>query len=140
MRQDVAFAKRGERSGYQPIGSEFELHRWTVQLLHRLSYQHVKFWHTPNGEERGARAAGKLAVMGVLPGVPDLIVFIRHKPHFLELKHGRGQPSIEQRAFIAWAQDQGFPVAICRTQDEVAIALETWQAIRPTGWQFGGHS
>lgn len=122
-----------------PIKSEYDLHKWTVQLLRKLAYPHVKFWHCPTGEKREIETAGKLAAMGTVAGIPDLQIFIHSAPRFLELKYGRNDLTQEQRAFITWAQNNRIPVAVCRTQDEVAAQLELWGAIRPTGWQFGGH-
>lgn len=121
-----------------PIKSEFQLHMWTTELLRRLAYPHVFWWHTPNGEKRDKRSASKLKVMGVLPGVLDLQIWIHSAPRFMEFKFGKEQLSEEQKRFIDWCSTNHIPTAVVRTQEEAAQQLEIWGAIRPTGWQFRG--
>lgn len=138
VQRAISIERKRGRAEASPITSEFQLHRWTVQLLHRLCYSHVLYFHVPNGEERTDRTAGKLAVMGVLAGVPDLQIFVQGKPHFLELKHGKNGLTSAQETFKAYCDGHGIPYAIANNQDEVARQLEEWKVIRPTGWQFHG--
>lgn len=118
------------------IASEFDLHKWTIKTLQRLAWGHVKYWHAASGEKRNVQTAGKLQAMGVIRGVPDLQIFIKHEPHFLELKYGKGELNEDQERFFRWCKEFYIPCEVARTQEEVLNVLERWQAIRPVGWQF----
>lgn len=81
------------------IREEDILHQECVKWLSNDNeVRHLrKLWfHTANGEKRSIYTKGKLAGMGVLPGVPDLF-FIHHPPFCIELKAQKGYPSKEQK-------------------------------------------
>lgn len=59
------------------------------------------FWHTPNGGSRNKAEAGKLKLMGLLPGVPDIIIIYHDGILFLELKDLIGKLSTGQKDFEA---------------------------------------
>lgn len=118
------------------IASEFDLHKWTVKTLDRLAWGHVRYWHVANGEKRRIETTGKLQAMGTVRGIPDLQIFIRAAPHFLELKFGKNDLSEDQHRFFSWCREWYIPCEVARTQEEVLNVLERWQAIRPLGWQF----
>ncbi len=122
-----------------PIDSEYALHKWTVQQLRAFGHSHVRFWHTATEGKVSNASIGMRGALGVSAGVPDLEIWIREKCHFLELKFGKNDLSLEQRAFFAWAQDNRIPCEVARTQDQVMRILEDWKAVRPSGWQFAGH-
>lgn len=71
-----------------------------VGLLRRTLKPEIVFWHTPNEGIRSKREAGKLAAMGLLPGVADLQFLLPNRPPlFLELKQGDNDLTKVQRAF-----------------------------------------
>jgi len=123
-----------------PIDSEYGLHKWTVQQLRAFARPDVRFWHTANEGKVSNASIGKRGAMGVSAGIPDLEIWINGDCHFLELKWGKNDLSIEQREFFAWAQNHRIPCEVARTQDQVMSILEEWNAVRPSGWQFRGHS
>jgi hypothetical protein len=65
------------------------------------------WWHTPNGGSRNKAEAGKLKMMGLLAGVPDLIILYKGKPHFIELKIKGNVLSDTQEALIPQIERQG---------------------------------
>ena len=99
-----------------------------------------------NGELPGGSRLFKLwqavrRAMGYEPGGEDLEALYRGRAYFIELKRGRGEPdllghrkargelSAVQRTRRAWAEAQGFPMAVCRSVDEVEAALKGWGLI-----------
>lgn len=80
--------------------------------------------HSPNGGKRHTLEALKFKRMGVLPGFPDLFVFIPTKEYhglFVELKRANypiGNIPIEQFNFMNLLKDLGFSANICKGFDE----------------------
>jgi hypothetical protein len=84
-------------------------------------------WHTPNGGSRDVREAAKLKKMGVVPGIPDLVVFMDGAFAFsLEVKAQAGRLSAEQHGVHAVMRRLGFKVAVVRGIDEARQALASW--------------
>lgn len=84
-------------------------------------------FHPPNGGYRDVREAVKLKRMGVVPGVPDLIVFLDGA--FVcgfEIKTQKGRLSAEQHGFQGAMRKLGFRVATVRGIDETRQALASW--------------
>ena len=65
-------------------------------------------WSTPNGGSRNKAEAGKLKLMGLLAGVPDLCIMAKNHFLFIELKKNNGRLSPEQKSFIEKADSLGF--------------------------------
>ena len=73
-----------------------------LQIKQRL----FEFWHTPNGGGRSKSEAGKLKLMGVHAGVPDIII-MTDKIIFIEIKKSNGKKSDQQDSFIKAAENHG---------------------------------
>jgi hypothetical protein len=73
--------------------------------------------HIPNEGNAKNRFQKSLMQMGRIPGAPDYFVLVDDTLLFLELKHGNGNLSDEQRAFRQWCGPHRFHVA--RDIDEV---------------------
>lgn len=90
--------------------------------------------HVPNGGLRSKREAALLKAMGVLAGVPDIVVMAPGRQClFLEVKASTGRESPEQKAFSENARAMGFTVAVVRSIDDVrktlkALAIATKEA------------
>lgn len=90
-----------------------------------------RMWHTPNGGVRDKRVASKLKAMGVLPGVPDLLLLSPEgRLHGLELKAGRNVPTPEQEAFGIAMQSAGLPWEWSRELNRSLSILEGWGALK----------
>jgi len=89
--------------------SEEYIQIYLVSFLKKLQAEQVfLFWHTPNGGSRDKREAGKFKLMGMLAGVPDIIILAKDKMHFVELKKNMGALSPVQKDFIGKAEALGF--------------------------------
>lgn len=85
--------------------------------------------HVPNGGLRSKREAAKLKAMGVLPGVPDLILICEAPGPclaFLEIKAPRAYLTPEQKLFISRIDAMGVPYAVVRSIDEVRTIFRYW--------------
>jgi hypothetical protein len=111
--------------------SEITIHMATVHALRRDILDGWRFWRTPNGELReSARAFSKYVAMGVLPGVPDLIlVSSEGKLHFMEFKREDGTLSREQEDFQLWAIRASLPHSVVRSVGEAMKVFRHWGAI-----------
>ena len=87
--------------------------------------------YAPNGELRdSARAVSKLAAMGMLAGVPDIIaVSPERKVHFLEFKSETGTLDEAQRDFQLWAIRANLPHSVVRSVGEAMRVFEFWGCI-----------
>jgi VRR-NUC domain len=104
-----------------PLYEAQHLHIPVVAALRRFISPGWKFFHCPNGEIRSKRDASKLKAMGVLPGVPDLILFppaSKDPTVFLEFKRGSARLTDEQREFAGWARETGNDYHVIRSQEE----------------------
>jgi len=103
----------------------------------RLQYPDVLAFHTPNGGARNAREGAKFKKMGVVPGVPDLLV-VRYKevermclPDFIpglaiELKIKPNRPTKAQKEMLARFEAQGWVVAVCYDFDEFKKVVDDY--------------
>ncbi len=112
-------------------GSEFSLHKFTIELLHLTAKPSVLFFHCPNGEYRSPRTGARLKAMGVRRGVADIVIIVKGVVHFLELKNGAGRQSADQLAFETDAVLAGARYMVARSPEAVRNILEIWRAIEP---------
>lgn len=85
----------------------------------RLQYPNVLFFHVPNGGKRNVIEASKFKRMGVLSGVPDILMF--RETEFgdyisglaIELKIKPNKPSKNQLEVISKFRSLGFVVEVC---------------------------
>jgi len=91
-------------------------------------------FHVANGGLRSKPAAARLKWMGVLPGVPDLILVLPSgRTAFWECKTPKGGLSPEQKTFIDRLTELGHSWGIVRSIDDArrelaALGIETKEA------------
>jgi hypothetical protein len=108
------------------------------QTIHRALWQHIEArlvpgafaFHVPNGGARSRIEASIFAGLGVVPGVPDLIVIRNGQTYGLELKADRGRLSSAQAACHARLEAAGATVAVARGLDEAVRQMEAWGLLR----------
>ena len=61
---------------------------------------------------------------GMMPGMPDLLVFFDKRTIGLELKSTQGRVSKAQKEAFYKLRDAGVPVYFCRSQEDVVQALQ----------------
>jgi len=128
-RSELYWKRRKESLDY--TGSEFELHKFVVQLLRLTARPGVIHYAVPNGEHRSPRTGARLKAQGVLPGVADLVIISEGgQAYHLELKRADGRLSPDQRAFEATCAALGAPYAVARTPDEARAILAGWGVLR----------
>jgi hypothetical protein len=112
---------------HAPHLSEDDIHVSVLEWL-RLVLPDALVIHVPNGGSRDVREAVKLKKMGVVPGVPDLLVFAANAFLFgLEIKTKTGKLSAHQHGFQSAMRALGFKVATVRGISEAREALAGWK-------------
>lgn len=112
---------------------EQDLQQQAIAFIRR-AYPTLVHFHVPNSSgNRGRRLGGIMKSMGLLAGVPDIVVV---QPNglagFLELKAGRGKLTESQAAFRDRVTKLGCCWAEIRTIEQLATTLESW--LLPFGW------
>jgi hypothetical protein len=122
------------------VGDKYEndLHvRAAVYLTHVLpkAPSRAVWWHTPNGARydpaKARSTAGLMAMMGLLPGIPDILILYRSRLHGFDLKSIRGTATKSQ---IETASDLSAGGALIldpktspvRTIEDIEAALIGW--------------
>lgn len=110
--------------------NETEIHKAVVQNLSARALPAVFWFHVPNDAKRSFATANRMRTMGMVAGVPDLIILKDGEVFGLELKAkgGRVQPS--QLLAHAAMQEAGAKTAITTGLDEALVTLECWGIIR----------
>jgi hypothetical protein len=97
-----------------------------IRLVHPLA---LPFSIPNGGYVMSRRAVAKLKWLGLVPGIPDLIVtWSNYTPQigFLEVKAPDGRLSPEQKEVHRVLAAQGHRVAIARSVDGALQTLEAW--------------
>lgn len=110
--------------------------RATATFLDRTLIPPAFYHHTPNGGLRNKAVAARLKLMGVKPGVPDILLFTQGgtlhtisglvRGYAIELKDDEGALSEGQWKWaVNWLAIGGH-YAIARTSYDVETALRLW--------------
>lgn len=89
----------------------------------RIQHPEYIVFAIPNGGSRNVREAAKLRRCGVLAGIPDLCVLTPEKPIFIEIKTEGGRLQQSQKDLHPKMEALGYPVAVCRSIDDVKEVL-----------------
>jgi hypothetical protein len=109
---------------------EQDMHKAVVSHLKLRSVPRVFFWHTPNEGRRGWVNAAALKAMGMVSGVPDLVILKGGELFALELKATSGRLTPSQRLVMERMRDCGAHVAVAKSLDEALVTLECWGIIK----------
>lgn len=108
------------------MNPEEQIHRSIATYL-RIKHPAILFYHPANGEKRGIQAAVRLKAMGVVPGVPDLVLIMPDGTHgYMEIKPEGKYLSPVQKTFHAELRNRNVLVATVRSLDDVAETLREW--------------
>lgn len=118
-RADVGIRRRD-------ANAEARIQAAIVQWI-RLVAPQVLVFHVPNGGLRTKAEAAKLKWVGVVPGVPDLVVIVPKGLVFLmEVKPIGGHLTGEQPAMFERLQAMDIPRAIVRSIEDARWAFAQW--------------
>lgn len=106
--------------------------------IQRAVFQHIRArgapgvfaFHVPNGGYRKPREGAILKGLGVMPGVPDIIIIHKGKAFGLELKAPGGRATEKQMLAIAAMDEAGGFVCIAEGLDRALKVLEAWGVLR----------
>jgi hypothetical protein len=87
-------------------------------------------WHTPNGGFRNRIEAARFKAMGVVPGVPDVLLLHEGRLRGLELKRKGGRLTPTQVACHAAMRRAGAEIAVAYDVDEALAQLQQWGVLR----------
>lgn len=112
--------------------------RITEEAIHRAVVAHVAvralpgvvYWHTPNGEARGAGLGGKLKALGTRAGMPDLMLLCCGGLYALELKRDGGRLTDHQRRTLSDLEAAGAVTAVAYGVDDALGRLTSWGLLR----------
>jgi hypothetical protein len=105
---------------------EQDLHRMVWRFFEIALPEDCFAFHPANGGYRRAVEAAILKAMGVVRGVPDIIVIWQGRVFGIELKADKGRTSMAQLATHQAMRAAGCEIAVCRTLDEVETAMRGW--------------
>lgn len=126
----AAVARKHKRPKRPPnLMREDVLHRVVIEHLASRARHGVAYWHTPNGGKRHLYEAAKLKKMGVLAGMPDLLLLRDGKLYALELKTEAGRVSDCQHLALAMLSSAGAQIAVAYGLSEALAKLEAWDLI-----------
>lgn len=110
---------------------EQQLQKAVIEHLRWRGVQDIFVFHPANGGWRTAVEGAILKSMGVVPGVPDIIIINGGKVYGLELKSDAGRLTEIQRNTMQAMQRAGAIVAVAYGIDEAIKQLEDWQLLHP---------
>ena len=116
---------------------------WYIATMKRqedhIQAQIVKWWHenyparradlfhVPNEAKRTPQEAGRMAALGLMPGVPDLIVHLGYN-HFvpIEVKAPAGKLSEAQKNMAKFWRERGTIIHVVRSVQEFEEIIRIW--------------
>jgi hypothetical protein len=109
---------------------EQEIQKTVVQHLNRRATNGVFFFHVPNGGKKSPQMGGVHKALGVIAGVPDLIILKGGECFALELKAPNGRVSETQHVARNKMNDAGARTAVAYGLDEALVILECWGVLK----------
>lgn len=101
-----------------------------IQIIEWFKLVRTSDWvyaHIPNGGNRSAREGARFKQLGVVAGMPDLLIIFDSKAYFIELKTAKGKTRPVQDDCHERLQRAGARVAVCRSLDDVRAAFKGWR-------------
>jgi len=88
-------------------------------------YPTTIFYHVPNGGVKTNFSRFREHQIGLLSGVPDLVILTPPTVVHVEMKRTKGgKLSDKQKEVIGWMRSQGFQVLVCLGFDDARCQLE----------------
>lgn len=110
----------------ETFSNEAALHRAIWSALQPLLPCDAVAWHSANGERRDRATGAKLAAMGVVPGVADLILMRAGRALAVEIKSPKGKLSGEQKTWQARWVRAGGEYVVAQSVEEALASVARW--------------
>jgi hypothetical protein len=109
------------------------------QAIQRAIFEHLAwravpdcfYFHVPNGGYRKSIEAAILKTLGVVAGIPDVLILHNGRCYALELKAEGGRATPKQLEAIAAMEAAGAYCAIAEGLDRALAVLTSWGLLRP---------
>ena len=102
---------------------------WTIKLARQYAIDPRLLIHVPNGGYRTRAEAGRFKAMGVVAGVPDLLLFAPRGVYnglALELKAGASKPSTNQVEYLDLLSRSGWRAQLCYSVEDFQLAVSNY--------------
>jgi hypothetical protein len=109
---------------------EDDIQRAVFTHIRQRAAPGVFAFHVPNGGYRKPREAAILKGLGVMPGVPDIVIIHKGHAYGLELKAPGGRPTERQLLAMAAMDEAGGFVCMAEGLDRALAVLEGWGILR----------
>lgn len=84
----------------------------------KYTFKNILYWHTANERKTSLARGAKLKKMGVLSGVPDIIIYHKEQLYCIELKVGYNKLTDNQKEFLDRAEKNGAICKVIKSVDE----------------------
>jgi hypothetical protein len=106
--------------------------------IQRCVFQHIRARgvpglvaiHVGNGGYRRPAEARIMSGLGVVPGVPDVLLWHDSKSFALEIKSETGKLSEHQTLMLTRLENAGVSTAVCHGLDASIKCLEGWKLLK----------
>ena len=107
------------------LGQEDRIQIAILDYLEAVAPDAIVF-AVPNEGRRSYTTAARHKLLGMVAGVPDLVLTHGGKAFFFEVKSPTGRLRPAQKLFLERAQASGARCAVVRSIDDVRAALDAW--------------
>ena len=121
---------RADQPNFQAPRNEAAIHHTVIAHLQQRGVPGVFFFHPANGGYRRKIEAKILQGLGVVPGVPDVIIIYQGRVYGLELKAPGGRATPKQLEVVATMEAAGAYCCIAEGLDRALAVLEAWGLLR----------
>lgn len=101
-------------------------HLLQTSIIQYLRLKKILVFAVPNGAKRNLFVAKQLKDEGVLAGVSDLIIVLKNKVVFVEIKTNKGRQQKTQKEFQKKVEELGHDYLIWRSIDDAIRFVENY--------------
>lgn len=110
--------------------TEDQIHKAVVAHLSARSIPGTFWFHPANDGKRSFATANRMKSMGMIAGIPDLILLKGGEVFGLEFKSAKGRVRPSQHLIHAAMREAGARTEIVRSVEEALVTLEYWGILK----------
>lgn len=110
--------------------SEDDIHKAVICHLKSRAMPGTFWFHPANDGKRSFATASRMKSMGMVAGIPDLIILRGGEVFGLELKSAKGRIRPSQHLIHAAMREAGARTEIVRSVEEALTTLEYWGVLK----------